>query len=79
MPVNEISSVAFGGPNLDTLYVTTGNLDGKQPEASGHLYKVTGLCAKGYAGVKVNLYDSCKSLKISKHKKCHECHPFCGK
>lgn len=32
MPIPQVTDVAFGGPNLDILYVTTGNRDGKQPE-----------------------------------------------
>lgn len=80
LPATQITSLAFGGPKLDILYVTTANKDGKQPEGSGYLYKVTGLCAKsnlkGYAGVPLNLYDSCKNLTISKNEKCKH---FCSK
>lgn len=52
--------MAFGGPKLDELYVTTGRLDMgdgeelKAPE-NGALYKVTGLGVKGLAGVSVKL------------------------
>lgn len=54
-PVPQVTSVAFGGPKLDTLYVTTANRDGKQPEGSGLLYKVTELSASGYPGTRANL------------------------
>lgn len=97
LPATQITSLAFGGPYLNILYVTTANKDGKQPEGyvqyfvpmmksvdnnnskifrSGYLYKVTGLFAKGYAGVRLNLYESCKTLKITKNETCH---PFCSK
>lgn len=32
LPATQVSSLAFGGPNLDILFVTTANKDGKQPE-----------------------------------------------
>lgn len=50
IPTKEVTSVAFGGPNLDILFVTTAakpNL----PVPAGTTYKVTGLGAKGYPGV----------------------------
>nr|XP_017023439.1 regucalcin [Drosophila kikkawai] len=50
IPTMQITSVAFGGPNLDILYVTTAN-KGNQPKPAGTLYQVTGLNAKGFAGV----------------------------
>ncbi|XP_055300055.1 regucalcin-like isoform X2 [Sitodiplosis mosellana] len=52
--VSKITSVAFGGPNLDILYATTATRGDTQDEA-GHLYKITGLGTKGSAGVKVKL------------------------
>lgn len=66
IPAKQVTSVAFGGPNLDILYVTTasapitaekiGILPGDKPyEHAGNLFKVTGLGAKGFPGVKVNL------------------------
>lgn len=51
----QISSLAWGGPKLDILYVTTANKDGKQPPGSGRIHKVTGLGTSGYSGVKVCL------------------------
>lgn len=75
LPATQITSLAFGGQNLDILYVTTANKDGKQPEGSGYLYKVTGLGAKGYAGVPLKLYDSCKALTVAKNVKCKN---FCS-
>lgn len=49
--------MVFAGPNLDTLLVTTAatNRDGEQPIQSGQLFKITGVGAKGYGGVKVQL------------------------
>jgi D-xylonolactonase len=50
LPVPRVSSVAFGGPKLDVMYVTTAaagapNLTG----ADGTLYRVTGLGTRGRA------------------------------
>ncbi|KAK3912985.1 Regucalcin [Frankliniella fusca] len=56
IPAPEVTSVAFGGPNLDELYVTTAAMRAtkevreKYPDA-GALFKVTGLGVKGYPGV----------------------------
>lgn len=50
MPVKLISSVAFGGPALDVLYVTTidpGQFGRAAEEGSGHVYAVTGLGVQG--------------------------------
>ncbi|EDW27442.1 GL20270 [Drosophila persimilis] len=48
-PTKQITSAAFGGPNLDILYVTTAaKFD--QPAPAGTTYKVTGLNATGYPG-----------------------------
>lgn len=53
VPAAAITSVAFGGPQLDVLYVTSGskkfdiyNLGEPLPEA-GALFAITGLGAKG--------------------------------
>ncbi|KAJ8967888.1 hypothetical protein NQ314_002593 [Rhamnusium bicolor] len=53
-----ITSVAFGGPNLDELYVTSGRLAIEGLTASpegGFIYRVTGLNAKGLPGVRIVL------------------------
>lgn len=42
----QITSVAFGGPDLDELFVTTGAI-ASQPGPNGSLFKVTGLGVKG--------------------------------
>lgn len=49
IPTQLVTAVAFGGPNLDVLYVTTASLDLAEPltDDAGHLFKVTGLGAKG--------------------------------
>lgn len=55
IPAPEVTSVAFGGPNLDELYVTsastraTREIKEKYPNA-GALFRVTGLGVKGYPG-----------------------------
>lgn len=49
IPAKQVTSVAFGGPNLDELYVTTASkqiLDPQLPPA-GATFKVTGLGVKG--------------------------------
>lgn len=56
-PAEQVTSAAFGGPNLDILFVTTAATErsGPQPKPAGNLFKVTGLGAKGLAGVKTRL------------------------
>lgn len=53
-PCKQITSVAFGGPNLDELYVTTSSLK-NEPEPAGTTYKVTGLGVKGLPMYKCRL------------------------
>lgn len=53
-PCKQITSVAFGGPELDVLFVTTASI-GNQPEPAGTTYKVTGLGVKGLPMAKCNL------------------------
>ncbi|XP_026736792.1 regucalcin-like [Trichoplusia ni] len=57
MPVPQVTSVTFGGPNLDMLYVTTACLDfnGKPDPPSGTTYAVTGISARGHPNLKVRL------------------------
>ncbi|XP_058468163.1 regucalcin-like [Malaya genurostris] len=49
IPAEQVTSVAFGGPNLDILFVTTAAIEfqSSQPAPAGALFKVTGLGAKG--------------------------------
>lgn len=57
-PVKQITAVAFGGPNMDEMYVTSAQLVVKgvtQPKPAGAVFKVTGTGAKGLPGYKVNL------------------------
>lgn len=57
-PANQITSVSFGGPNLDELYVTSANVANEvYPVGSegGYLYRVTDVGAKGYPGQRVKL------------------------
>ena len=60
IPVPHVTSVAFGGPQLDELYVTTARFFmseeqlKKDPE-SGTTFRVTGVGVKGYPGQTVKL------------------------
>lgn len=55
IPAKQVTSVAFGGPNLDILFVTTAARGVGHPDTAGHLYQITGLNATGYAGVDVKV------------------------
>lgn len=57
IPAEQVTSVAFGGPNLDILYVTTASKEFKspQPAPAGSLFKVTNLGAKGTKMTSVKL------------------------
>ncbi|CAH1118004.1 unnamed protein product [Phaedon cochleariae] len=55
MPAQIISSVCFGGPNLDELFVTSGQVGITPGEHDGAVFTVTGLEARGFAEVKVIL------------------------
>ncbi|CAG9864385.1 unnamed protein product [Phyllotreta striolata] len=55
MPAKIISSVCFGGPNMDELFVTSGQVGIVPGPADGATFKVTGLSAKGYPEVKIAL------------------------
>lgn len=46
LPCEQVTSAAFGGPNLDILFVTTGALEGK-PAPAGSTFIIKGLGAKG--------------------------------
>lgn len=46
---SQTTSVIFGGPNLDELFVTSANIE-KKPAPAGGLFKITGLGVKGLIG-----------------------------
>ncbi|KAL3288545.1 hypothetical protein HHI36_002984 [Cryptolaemus montrouzieri] len=52
LPAKQVTSMAWGGKNLDELYVTTGRNafqgDGLEPPIHGSIYKISGLGTKGY-------------------------------
>lgn len=52
IPALQVTSVAFGGKNLNELYVTSAsmNIRSEQKPPCGAVFKVTGLGVKGYAG-----------------------------
>ncbi|XP_018333443.1 regucalcin-like isoform X2 [Agrilus planipennis] len=59
LPALQVTSAAFGGPNLDELYVTTGR-DTRmskhlQPPVDGALYRVTNTGSKGLPSNKVKI------------------------
>lgn len=47
MPTRQVTSVAFGGRKLKTLYVTTADKDRTMQGSAGGLFKITGLGAQG--------------------------------
>lgn len=47
LPCMETTAVAFGGDNLDELYVTTGIHKSEVEEDAGRLFKITGLGVRG--------------------------------
>lgn len=57
LPAEQITSVAFGGPNLDILYATSASMEmyKKQAPLGGSLFKITGLGATGLPAAKVHL------------------------
>jgi gluconolactonase len=57
-PARQITAAAFGGPNLDELYVTSAQLvvNGvKQAHPAGAVFRVTGTGARGQPGFKVKI------------------------
>jgi gluconolactonase len=56
IPTGQLTSVAFGGPNLDILYVTTAAKEFETPQShpAEQLFKVTGL---GVTGVEMQSVD----------------------
>lgn len=56
-PAQQITSAAFGGPNLDILYVTSAaqERNAPQPKPAGQLFAVTGLGVRGLPMNKVRL------------------------
>jgi sugar lactone lactonase YvrE len=59
IPAEQVTSVAFGGKNLDELYVTTAavEIQNKKPvrPVDGAVYKVTGTGSKGLPGASFKL------------------------
>lgn len=60
IPALQVTSVAFGGPQLDELYVTSANiaLSDEQLQkypGSGATFRVTGVGVKGYPGQPLKL------------------------
>ncbi|XP_015586116.1 regucalcin [Cephus cinctus] len=56
LPASQITSVTFGGSNLDELYVTSGSID--EPKGVPHVgrvFKITDLGVTGYPGVPAKL------------------------
>ncbi|KAE9527844.1 hypothetical protein AGLY_012668 [Aphis glycines] len=59
-PAYQITSAAFGGPNLDQLYVTTASYQTTDAQKSklpysGTLFRVLGTCSTGFNGVPVKI------------------------
>ena len=52
LPCIETTSCCFGGPDLKTLYVTTGKAPNKEEPLAGHLFAITGLHTSGKKNLK---------------------------
>lgn len=64
MGISGVSGVVFGGPRRDILFVIASKnvynsmtFKPMQTGAGGSLYKVTGLCAKGFAPTRFKMPD----------------------
>lgn len=60
IPALQVTSVAFGGPQLDELYVTSANIAFSDEwmqnyPSSGATFRVTGVGVKGYPGQPLKL------------------------
>ncbi|CAH0587183.1 unnamed protein product [Chrysodeixis includens] len=57
IPAPQVTSLTFGGPNLDILYVTTARVDfeGIPDPPSGSTFAITGLNVRGHPNLKVRL------------------------
>ncbi|XP_053604628.1 regucalcin-like isoform X2 [Plodia interpunctella] len=57
IPAKQVTSCTFGGPNFDTLFVTTASMTigEEQKPPCGSCFMVTGLGVKGYPNVNVKL------------------------
>lgn len=56
MPTEQVTSLAFGGPNLDILYATTAGKPKPKPAPAGGIFKITGLGVKGLPMEAFKLY-----------------------
>jgi len=56
MPTEQVTSFAFGGPNLDILFATTAGKPKPKPAPAGGLFKITGLGVKGLPMDNFKLY-----------------------
>jgi gluconolactonase len=56
MPTAQVTSLAFGGKNLDVLYVTTAGKPKPKPAPAGGLFKITGLGVRGLPMTSFKLY-----------------------
>lgn len=57
VPAKQVTSVAFGGPNLDELFVTTAGQPFLEPQGpqAGATFKVSGLGVRGFPMTDVDL------------------------
>lgn len=56
IPTPQVTSAAFGGANLDILFITTAGKPAPQAAPAGGLFKITDLGAKGKPMNKFKLY-----------------------
>ncbi|XP_055614453.1 uncharacterized protein LOC129760811 [Uranotaenia lowii] len=63
MPAKFVTSVTFGGPQMDELFVTTAHVD-TEPAPAGSLFKITGLGVKGPKINKMILVDMATGYSV---------------
>lgn len=62
LPTENITSVAFGGKNLEDLYVTSARFEtfkklGKNDPKAGSVFKIRGTGSRGYPGVPIDIQN----------------------
>ncbi|XP_075975713.1 uncharacterized protein LOC142976312 [Anticarsia gemmatalis] len=68
IPALQVTSVTFGGPNYDILFVTSAsiNIDGPQDPPCGSCFMITGLGVKGHPNINFKFNFVKMSVKVQK-------------